>query len=35
MAHRGADLVNMGGEPGLVMRRVEALRAERSRGQAD
>ena len=27
MADRGADLVNTGGEPGLVMRRVEELRA--------
>ena len=33
MADCGTDLVNAGGEPGLLMRRVEALRAERSRGQ--
>ena len=34
MAHRGADLVNTGGEPGRVMRKVEELRAKRSRSQA-
>ena len=34
LADRGANLVNTGGEPGLVKRRVEELRAERSRGQA-
>ena len=34
MADRDADMVNTGGEPGLVMRRVEELRAQRSRGQA-
>ena len=30
MADRGADLVNTGGEPGLVQCRVEELRAKRS-----
>ena len=34
MADLGADLVNTGGEAGLVMRWVEELRAQRSRGQA-
>ena len=34
LAELGADLVNTGGEPGLVMRRVEELRAEFSHGQA-
>ena len=34
MADRGTDLVNTGGEHGLVMRRVEELRAQRSRDQA-
>ena len=31
LADRGADLVNTGGEPGLVLRKVEELRAKRSR----
>jgi len=34
LAERGADLAKTGGHPGLVMRKVEKLRAERSRGQA-
>ena len=35
LADRGADLVNTGGEPGLLMRKVEELRAERSPNHAD
>ena len=35
LADLGADLVNTGGEPGLVMRRVEELRAERRPNHAD